>query len=520
MTRALHTPSVLRRSNTRHFSRTDPRGLLWIVVALSAGALGCIGAAAIAYWETLLRSDAGFWIAAAFAAACTVWLTQLARLSRATASVAGFLWIRFAAFFLVPALYVGVVASSETRSEREIITIGLIAAGVFHLALGLGLLPVGRARRAETLEELVDADERTPLMRLAAIAAIATVCVAFLEMWLAPGYFYNAAITDRMGIDRPDAAAAGAASASTALATIFNLLDRALPAIVLTIAIIYLQRPHRRMRDYLAATALIVSLSPYLLSGTRAKFGAPIAIGVALLLPRLKRAEQIVACAAVALMLSGGGWFEVYRYGGARVGIDAGDDVLSGAERMMRRLNLAQFDGYLARHMLTGGEQLNGESLQWLPYMFVPRGLADKPQAAYLSSYGATLQRVFSFVVVSGGSGLVPEFVANQDVQAYGELWWNYGLGFAVVGTFLLGVLIQCWEKVLLRFGRGALWPHIVRICFLIAFVSGTHYFQGIVTFVLRDSIVIGALCFMLERTMHWRPAVNRRLAPKAQPCM
>jgi hypothetical protein len=510
MIRTLNTPSLLRRSSARHLSRTDPRGLLWIVVALSAGALGCIGAAAIAYWETLLRSDAGFWIAALYAAACTVWLTQLARLSRATASVAGFLWIRFAAFFLVPALYVGVVTSSNTRSEREILTIGLIAAGVFHLALGLGLLPVGRARRAETLEQLVDLnDERPPMMRLVAIAAVATVCVAFLEMWLAPGYFYNAAITDRMGIDRP----------STALATIFNLLDRALPAIVLTIAVIYLQRPHRRMRDYLAAMSLIVSLSPYLLSGTRAKFGAPIAIGVALLLPRLKRAEQVVACAAVALMLSGGGWFEVYRYGGARVGIDAGDDVLSGAERMMRRLNLAQFDGYLARHMLTGGEQLNGESLQWLPYMFVPRGLTEKPQAAYLSSYGATLQRVFSFVVVSGGSGPVPEFVANQDVQAYGELWWNYGLGFAVVGTFLLGVLIQCWEKVLLRFGRGALWPHIVRVCFLIAFISGTHYFQGIVTFVLRDSLVIGALCFMLERSTRWRPAVNRRLAPRAQPC-
>jgi hypothetical protein len=483
---------------------------LWIVVALSAGALGCIGAAAIAYWELLLRSDAGFWIAAAYATACTVWLTQLARLAPSGASVAGFLWIRFAAFFVVPALYVGGFLSSNARSERDIITLGLIAAGVFHLAFGIGLLPVGRRRHGETLEGLVDLDnDRTPLMRLTAIAAIATVAVALLEMWLAPGYFYNAAITDRMGITRP----------STALASIFNLLDRALPAIVLTIAIVYLQRPHRRMRDYVAVAALIVSLSPYLLSGTRAKFGAPIAIGVALLLPRLRRTEQIIACALVALMLSGGGWFEVYRYGGARVGIDAGDDVLSGAERMMRRLNLAQFDGYLARHMLTGGEQLDGESLQWLPYMFVPRGLTEKPEAAYLSSYGATLQRVFSFVVVSGGSGPVPEFVANQDVQAYGELWWNFGLAIAVVGTFLLGVLIQCWEKVLFRVGRGALWPHIVRVCFLIAFVSGTHYFQGIVTFVLRDSLVIGALCLFLERSTRWRPAVNRRLAPRPQPC-
>jgi hypothetical protein len=504
----LSTRSARHRIGARTPSRTAQRGLLWIIVALSAGALGCVGAAAIAYWELLLRSDAGFWIAALYAVACNAWLLQLARLS-GTSSVAGFLWIRFAAFFLVPAVYVGVMVQSSTRADRDVITLGLITAGIFHLALGLGLLPVGRMRHGMNLDEVANREEdRKPLMRLAAVAAVATVAVAGLEMWLAPGFFYNAAITDRMGIERP----------STALASLFALLDRALPAIVLTVALIQLQRSHRRIRDYFAGAALVLSLSPYLLSGTRAKFGAPIAIGVALLLPRLRRTEQLIACAAVALMLSTGGWFEMYRYGGDTVGIDA-EEMVSGIERMMRRLNLAQFDGYLARHMLTGGEELGGESLQWLPYMFVPRGLAVKPEAAYLSSYGATLQRVFSFVVVSGGSGPVPEFVANQDVQAYGELWWNYGIGIAVVGTFLLGVLIQFWEKLLFRVGRGALWPHIVRVCFLIAFVSGTHYFQGIVTFVLRDSIVIGALCFCLERPAWWRPAVKRRLVPREQPC-
>jgi hypothetical protein len=488
----------------------DRRGLLRVVVALAAGALGCVGAAAIAYWEILLRSEAGFWIAALYATACLVWLLQLARLSDGVASVAGFLWIRFAAFFLLPAVYIGGVGPMSSRAEREVLTLGLVAAGVFHLALGLGLLPMGRRRT----EDLADVAERAPvrdpdLMRLAGAAAIATVAVVGLEMWLAPGFFYNAAITDRLGITRP----------STALASMFSLLDRALPAIVLTVAIIRLQQRDRRLRDYLAAGALVLSLSPYILSGTRAKFGAPIAIGIALLLPKLRRGEQLIACAAVAAMLSSGGWFEAYRYGGARTGFDAGGDIASGAAMMLQRLNLAQFDGYLARHMLAGGEQLRGESLQWLPYMFVPRGLSDKPEAAYLSSYGATLQRVFSFVVVSGGSGPVPEFVANQDVQVYGELWWNFGLGVAVVGTVLLGALIQFWEKVLFRVGRHALWPHMVRVCFLIAFVSGTHYLQGILTFVLRDSLLIGALCFCLERITRWRPTLQRRLVPGSHAC-
>jgi len=479
-----------------------------VVVVFAAGALGCVGAAAIAYWEILLAADAGFWIALAYASACAVWLLQLPRLARDGASVAGFLWIRFAAFFLIPAAYAGVVGTMTTRIERQVLTLGLVTAGLCHLALGLGLVPVGRRRHTLLSERLdISHGRETNLLRLAGAAAVATVAVAGLEMWLAPGFFYNAAITDRMGITRP----------STALASVFSLLDRALPAVVLSVALIQLQRSERRMRDYLAAGALILSLSPYLLSGTRAKFGAPIAIGVALLLPRLRRVEQVIACASVVLLLSAGGWFETYRYGGPRTGIDAGEDVASGISRMMQRLNLAQFDGHLARYMLTGGEQLRGESLQWLPYMFVPRGLAEKPEAAYLSSYGATLQRVFSYVVVSGGSGAVPEFVANQDVQAYGELWWNYGLGIAVVGTFLLGVLIQCWEKVLFRVGPHALWPHMVRVCFLIAFVSGTHYFQGIVTFALRDSIIIGVLCFCLERAAYWRPLVSRRFAPRPE---
>ncbi|MGH9348883.1 MAG: hypothetical protein ACRD26_16625 [Vicinamibacterales bacterium] len=491
-------------------ARADRRGLLRIVVALAAGALGCIGATAIAYRDVLLHSQAGFWMAALYAAACSFWLMQLARLAGGTASVAGFLWIRFAAFFLVPAVYIGVAGPLHSRIEREVLALGLVTSGVFHLAFGLGLLPMGRRRRHEDLSELGDEQGReTHLMRMAGVAAVATVAVAGLEMWLAPGFFYNAAITDRMGITRP----------STALASLFALLDRALPAVVLTVAIIQLQRRDRRLRDYLAAGALVLSLSPYLLSGTRAKFGAPIAIGLALLLPKLRRGEQVMACALVVLMLSTGGWFESYRYGGPQTGINAGADVVSGASRMMQRLNLAQFDGYLARHMLTGGEPLRGESLAWLPYMFVPRGLSEKPEAAYLSSYGATLQRVFSFVVVSGGSGPVPEFVANQDVQAYGELWWNFGLGIAVMGTFLLGVLIQGWEKILVRVGGNAVWPHVVRVCFLIAFVSGTHYFQGIVTFVLRDSLVIGALCFCLERSARWRPTVARRLAPGHHAC-
>lgn len=478
---------------------------------MAAGALGCVGAAAIAYWEILVRSDAGFWIAALFAAGCTACLLLLARLAGGVASVAGFLWIRFAAFFLLPALYAGVVGPMSTRAEREVLTLGLVMAGVFHVALGLGLLPIGRRLRNEELSDVAHGSQgrETHLMRLAGAAAIATVAVAGLEIWLAPGFFYNAAITDRIGITRP----------SSALASTFALLDRALPAIVLTVVLIQLQRRERRLRDYLAAGALVLSLSPYLLSGTRAKFAAPIAIGVALLLPRLRRGEQVVACAVVALMLSTGGWFETYRYGGPRTGIDAGDDVVSGASRMMQRLNLAQFDGYLARYMLSGGEQLRGESLEWLPYMFVPRGLSAKPEAAYLSSYGATLQRVFSFVVVSGGNGPVPEFVGNQDVQAYGELWWNFGLGIAVAGTFLLGVLIQVWQRVLFRVGRNALWPHMVRVCFLIAFVSGTHYFQGILTFVLRDSLVIGALCLCLERAARWRPVVHRRLVADPRVC-
>ncbi|MGH7445944.1 MAG: hypothetical protein ACRELT_00190, partial [Longimicrobiales bacterium] len=63
------------------------------------------------------------------------------------------------------------------------------------------------------------------------------------------------------------------------------------------------------------------------------------------------------------------------------------------------------------------------------------------------------------------------------------------------------------------------LWPHMVRVCFLIAFVSGTHYFQGIVTFVLRDSLVIGALCFCLERAARWQPVVHRRLVPDPRAC-
>lgn len=511
MVRLLTTPSDLRRNRPGRSLHADPRGLLRVVVALAAGGLGCVGATAIAYWDLLLRSDAGFWIAAVYAAACWLWLMQLARLAGGGASVAGFLWIRFAAFFLAPALYAGVVGPMSTQGEREVLTLGLVTSGVFHLALGLGLLPLGRRRREENLSEAGDGGHgrEAHLMRLAGAAAVATVAVAGLEMWLAPGFFYNAAITDRMGIARP----------STALASLFALLDRALPAVVVTVALIQLQRRERRLRDYLAAGVLVLSLSPYLLSGTRAKFGAPIAIGVALLLPKLRRGEQVMACAVVALMLSTGGWFETYRYGGPRTGIDAGEEVVSGASRMMRRLNLAQFDGYLARHMLTGGDELRGESLAWLPYMFVPRGLSEKPEAAYLSSYGATLQRVFSFVVVSGGSGPVPEFVANQDVQAYGELWWNFGLGVAVAGTLLLGVLIQCWEKVLFRVGGRAVWPHIVRVCFLIAFVSGTHYFQGIVTFVLRDSLVIGLLCFCLERCARWRPSVNRRLVPGPHAC-
>jgi hypothetical protein len=465
----------------------------------------------IAYWDTVVRSEAGFWMAALYAAACAACLLLLARLAGSVASVAGFLWIRFAAFFLLPAVYAGVAGPMSTRAEREVLTLGLVVAGLFHLALGLGLLPIGRRLRHEDLSDVAhrSEDREAHLLRLAGAAAIATVVVTGLEIWLAPGFFYNAAITDRIGITRP----------SSALASTFALLDRALPAVVLTVALIQLQRQERRLRDYLAAGALLLSLSPYLLSGTRAKFGAPIAIGVALLFTRLRRGEQVMACALVALMLSTGGWFETYRYGGPQTGIDAGDDAASGASRMVQRLNLAQFDGYLARYMLSGGEQLRGESLAWLPYMFVPRGLTEKPEAAFLTSYGATLQRVFSYVVVSGGDGPVPEFVANQDVQAYGELWWNFGLGTAVAGTFLLGVLIQVWQRVLFRIGRNALWPHMVRVCFLIAFVSGTHYFQGILTFVLRDSIVIGALCLCLERAARWRPIVHRRLVPDPRAC-
>ena len=295
-------PSSDRRSRRARSSNGDPRGLLRVLFALGAGALGCLGAAAIAYWEILVRSHAGFWLAALYAAGCTACLLLLARLASGLGSAAGFLWIRFAAFFLVPAVYAGVVGPMSTRGEREVLTLGLVMAGVFHLALGLGMLPLGRRQREETLADFADRapGSDTHLMRLAGAAAIATVAVAGLEMWLAPGFFYNAAITDRIGITRP----------SSALASTFALLDRALPAIVLTVALIQLQRHGRRLQDYLAAGALMLSLSPYLLSGTRAKFGAPIAIGVALLLPKLRRGEQVAACALVALMLSTGGWFE------------------------------------------------------------------------------------------------------------------------------------------------------------------------------------------------------------------
>src|SRR4051812_22432530 len=179
---------------------------------------------------------------------------------------------------------------------------------------------------------------------------------------------------------------------------------------------------------------LLFVLSPYIASGIRAKFGVPVAVLVLTGFRKMAIATKWAAVVSLVTLVLVGSAIGDVRAGGSPTA-QTSSTVADRLEKMMRRFNLAQFDGHLGKYLFSGGELLRGESLVPLAYIFVPRGLADKPQASFLNSYGATLQRVFSYMVVGGQSGAIPDYSSNQDVQFYGELWWNFGLAVAIAAT-------------------------------------------------------------------------------------